>query len=860
MKEQPLIGGRGYWQVVQGYVDIFLVANLKTNPEVLKAGRRHHLLRLEKGQSICSGDYIKESGYGLLAIPSEQAVFICKEDEITNGYKKTKEALITIKKIMETKLHETSQKEIGVEESLKVLEFEVCSLIRRYYYQRHEKIKEQFYERQQQDQLAIKKGIASLADAVITETSFEEEQIKDSPLVKVCKRVGQVNKISIGLPSNVTEEVELSDIVKASRIRTRRVALKDKWWKKDHGSLVAFYESGEPVALISIKYGQYLMYDPRQDEDIPVTREVAERLDNFAYCFYRSFPSTVMTVKKIATFAMGSSNKKDLWMVALMGLLGGLLGMLTPYITGILFDKIIPQAEASQLVQVGFLMLASALGTFMFQLTRSFAMLRMEGITESTVQAAVWDRLISLPVPFYRNYSAGELATRAMAVTKIRRLLSGLATSTLLSSLFSGLNIFLLYHYSKELARVGLILVAIAVLMTAILGFAQMKLERQVIKKIEKISGLLFQLIQGIPKFRSTGVEKRAFYKWAKPFGQQRSLIFKKELIAKGMQVFNSVFPLICTMVLYYFYLKKQVELEPGRFIGFYAAFSTFLTAMLTMAETILSINTIIPIYESAKPILTTLPEYDEEKADPGTLTGEIEIKHISFRYEEKSPLVLDDVSLQIKEGEYIALVGASGSGKSTLLRLLLGFEKPDQGQIYYNDRDMSKVNLQAIRRQLGVVLQNGQLMSGTIYHNIVGSHPNLDMKDALEATKKVGLYEDIKRMPMGMHTVVSENGTTLSGGQRQRLLIARAIVNQPKILFFDEATSALDNTTQNIVQESLEAIKSTRIVIAHRLSTIKHCHRILVLEKGKIVESGTYEELMEQEGVFRKLAKRQAL
>jgi ATP-binding cassette subfamily C protein len=364
-------------------------------------------------------------------------------------------------------------------------------------------------------------------------------------------------------------------------------------------------------------------------------------------------------------------------------------------------------------------------------------------------------------------------------------------------------------------------------------------------------------MIGGISRFRVAGAEKRAFFQWAKAFARQRKIEYRNEVIDNTLTTFNSIFPIIATMLIFIaaFYNRN---LGTGSFIAFNSAFTGIMTAMVALSAVILSINTVITIYECMEPILQTKPEYDEWKEDPGELDGSIELSHITFRYQPDASAVINDLSLRINKGEYLAIVGPSGCGKSTILRLLLGFEKPEAGNIYYGGHDINKVDIRAIRKQLGVVMQNSQLMIGDIRSNVLGTNPNLTIEDAVEALKMAGIYQDIEAMPMGIFTVISEGGSTLSGGQRQRLLIARVLVNKPKIIFFDEATSALDNKTQAIVSKSLDALDATKVVIAHRLSTIINCDRILVIDKGCIIEEGKYEDLMKKEGTFYELAKRQ--
>jgi ABC-type bacteriocin/lantibiotic exporter with double-glycine peptidase domain len=294
--------------------------------------------------------------------------------------------------------------------------------------------------------------------------------------------------------------------------------------------------------------------------------------------------------------------------------------------------------------------------------------------------------------------------------------------------------------------------------------------------------------------------------------------------------------------------------------MAFASAYGMVAAAQAMLAGVALAFASVKPMFDMTKPILEAEPEVAVGKKVISKLSGSIEINNISFRYREDMPLILDDVSLKIRPGQYIAIVGPSGCGKSTLLRLLLGFEKPGKGAVYYDGKDIHSIDLKALRKQIGCVIQNGKLMSGDIFSNITVSAPLLTLDEAWEAAEMAGVADDIRAMPMNMHTIVAEGGAGVSGGQRQRLLIARAIAPKPKVLMLDEATSALDNITQKHVSDSLNALKCTRIVIAHRLSTIRQCNRIVFLDKGKIVEDGAYDELIALNGQFAELVKRQQL
>jgi len=704
-------------------------------------------------------------------------------------------------------------------------------------------------------------GLASLGGKEKGTDPLEET---GDPLLDACRLIGRAMGIEIAAPAwsgggKSAPVMTLDALARNSNFRTREVALTGEWYKEDGGPILGFMkEDGRPVALIPDSPTVYTLYDVSLHSNKRVDRDTALKLKDWGVVFYRPFRLKEIGLGDLLSFGLQSCWKRDLLVIALMGILGGLLSTAVPLATGIVFDSVIPEGNKGALLQILLMLGAAALASMFFQLTRSLATMRLEGKMDGSLQAAVWMRLLSLPVPFFRQFSAGELAMRAMGISQIRMILSGTTLNTVLSGIFSIFTFVLLFFYDARLALIAAALVVLAIMVLGFLGYRKVRLEHRVLEASNHITGLMLQLIGGVLKFRVAGAEKSAFSRWAREFGRQRQLAVRRETVSNALTTFNAVFPVVANIIIFYALTSSARTLPPVQFVGFFSAFSTFMLSMVSLSDALIGANLVIPLYQRAKPILDTLPEDDDSKLNPQALTGSIEVSHVSFRYHPDGPLVLRDISFEVKEGDYVALVGTSGCGKSTLLRLLLGFEKPETGNIYYNGQDLTKADLRAVRRQLGVVLQNSQLMTGNILSNIIGANPNLTIDDAWEAARMAGIEEDIKDMPMGMFTIISEGAGTISGGQKQRLMIARAIVNKPKILFFDEATSALDNRTQAIVSESLDKLQATRIVIAHRLSTIINCNKILVMDQGRIVESGTYQELMAKDGIFAALARRQ--
>jgi len=688
-------------------------------------------------------------------------------------------------------------------------------------------------------------------------------------VLAACRMIGRHLGVEMRMPKGFTASGNpLNDaavLARASSVRYRDVVLKGAWWKQDNGPLLAFRPSetgnAPAVALALIRCGRaYFVSDTEKGTRDRLTPELASSIAPKAVMFYRPFPPRPLGWSDLLLFGLHGT-WRDVFTMLAVGAATGLLALLMPVATGILFDTIIPGAQRGQLYQMAIMLFAASITGFLISLTANVAMMRMEGRMEAGVQSAVWDRLLSLPVRFFKQYNSGDLVGRSLAIGQIRQMLTGAVLTSLLTGVFSIFSFILLFQYSSSLALIATVLVLVAALMSASCGWLQMRNQRAIYEVMGRISGLTLDLMSGIAKLRMSGTESQAFARWAEEFTKQKSISNRAARVSIAMTIFSRIFPSVTGIAIFYFgwnMMKGGAGLTPGGFVAFNAAFGQFLGASLGLAMTAISVIGIIPAYERAKPILKAIPEAQGASSlDPGRLHGAIECSRILFRYESDLPLVLNDISIQIKPGQFVAFVGHSGSGKSTLFRLLLGFETPESGSIYFDGMDLADIDPQALRRQMGVVMQNGKVFDGDIFTNIVGASP-LTIADAWAAARSAGFDKDIEAMPMGMNTVISEGGGGLSGGQRQRLMIARAIVHRPRILLFDEATSALDNQTQSIVSRSLEALEATRIVIAHRLSTIINADQIYVFDQGRITQHGTYEELAGQEGLFRDLAQRQ--
>ncbi|MEC4020765.1 NHLP bacteriocin export ABC transporter permease/ATPase subunit, partial [Streptomyces sp. H27-D2] len=677
-----------------------------------------------------------------------------------------------------------------------------------------------------------------------------------------CRRVAEVAGIEVTAPTeggalndrmNPVERVALS-----SRFRTRVVKLDGRWWRENSGPLVGHRAgTGDPVALLW-RRGRYEAVEPATGERSRIGRASADAFEPRAVMFYRPLPDQPMAAWRLLRFSLRGT-RPDLRNLVLGGLVAVGLGALVPIATGQVLGVHVPNAETGLIVQISMAIVVTTIVSASFMLLQNVSILRMEGRIEGTLQPAVWDRLLRLPTKFFAERSTGELASAAMGVSAIRRVLSGISSVAVTAGTIGTVNLALLLYFSVPLALTAVgMLVVIASLFLG-MGLWQLRWQRQLIQLNNKLNNQAFQTLRGLPKLRVAAAESFAYAAWARQFARSRELQQRVGRMKNLIAVCNAVYLPLCTLIMFMLLAgPARGSLSASGFLTFNTAVTMMLSSVTQLTGALISAAAVLPMLEQIKPVLDEVPEVRGGSTQPGTLAGGIEARGLSFRYAEDGPLVLDDVSFQVRPGEFVAIVGASGCGKSTLLRMLIGFDTPTSGDVAYDGQDLAALDQAAVRRQCGVVLQNSQPFTGSILDCICGAEM-FSLEEAWDAAEMAGLAEDIRGMPMGMHTVLSDGGGTVSGGQRQRLMIAQALIRRPRVLFFDEATSALDNETQRVVTESTRKLRATRVVIAHRLSTVMDADRVIVMAEGRVLQQGPPAELLaDTGGLFHELVRRQ--
>jgi NHLM bacteriocin system ABC transporter ATP-binding protein len=655
----------------------------------------------------------------------------------------------------------------------------------------------------------------------------------------------------------LSPEEQLTGILRPRGIMMRDIQLRGDWWKECIGPLLGYTKDGRLVALMPTKTGLGYQYR-EQDGTIRKVghREMEKELKPKAITFTKALPLTPLRVKDLLRFTWSVISGPNALLMVICALVVVLLGMFTPMANKLIFDTVIPTGDASGLLPITGLLIGATISTLLLTLTRNLYIIRIRNIGEMHVQNAIMARTFLLSPTFFSKNPSGELSEKLNNVSTLATLLNEAMVGALLNAVLSVIYLIQVNIYGGKLFWPA---VAVVVLQygALLLNYRRaVYVQNNYTERVAKLSGLEYNLFAGIQKLKLTGSETRAFARWLDHYSETARFLYNPALKSRLYPALTAFLGIGGTMFIFWSTLSNGVSTSD--YIAFSSAFGMMTAAITQLQLVIPNLSQIKPLLESVKPILEEVPEMEDKAPQVEDLFGGIEVSGLSFRYQEDGPMILDDLSLKIEPGEYVGIVGKSGCGKSTLIRLLLGFEQPLSGGIYYDNYDLAKVDKASLRRKIGCCLQSGSLFTGDLFHNITVTAPWATHEDAWEALRMASLEDDVRKMPMGLFTLVSEGGGGLSGGQKQRILIARALISKPDILFFDEATSALDNIAQKAVSDNLDELMCTRVVIAHRLSTIRHCDRIIVLDKGKIAEEGTFEELMENKGLFYEMSLRQ--
>lgn len=722
----------------------------------------------------------------------------------------------------------------------------------------------QLKKRKQNDDEQFSNALLGIAGAVLNKkiiSAFSNEEITNLAINKIFQYFRIKINENIELPKKFNNlDDEINFICRPYGIWHREITLEDKWYKYAFGPMLGtLKENNEPVAIIPSRIsGRYSIYNLKTGKKTKLNRFTVKTLSNEAVYFYCPLPLRKLKVVDLLKYMVSQITVADVVLFFLMTAVTSVVALLSPLFTKWLFGYVIEQKDYILLVGLSTFMITFSLTQLLIACFKTLIDSRIGTKIELTMSNATMQRLLSLPSSFFKNYGSGELIVHVRQLTTFCSQIISSVIVPIVTALFSFISIGQIWMFAPSLVIPSLIVTIINIVFSFSVAYVRSRIFKKQLKTSAKENGMSYAMITGIQKIKLAGAEKRMFSRWSDLYIKNVKLEFNPPLYIKLASSISFLITSVGTIIMYGIAINHKIPISD--YYAFTSAFATVSSAFTALASVTTSIGTIRPTYKMAKPLLDAVPESSETKLCLNNLRGNLELNNVSFRYSDDMPLVINNLSLKINPGDYIAIVGKTGCGKSTLIRLLLGFEKPQKGAIYYDKHDLNNIDLQSLRQNIGTVMQNCKLFNSDIYSNITISAPWVKEEDAWRAAKIASIDEDIKKMPMGMHTFISEGQGGISGGQRQRLAIARAVVSNPRILIFDEATSALDNVTQKKVSDAIDSLKCTRIVVAHRLTTIKNCHRIIVLDKGQVVEEGTYDDLIKKNGFFAELVKRQRI
>ena len=718
---------------------------------------------------------------------------------------------------------------------------------------------DQFHEREAYDRKLLEESFIGAAGIVygqkISDRLLDKSIITEQVIDELLK---YYHFQPVKIPNTITDsKAQLDYCLRKYGLMKRKIKLQKDWFADAFGPILAYSKDGEEaVVLLPNRFGRHYSFRDQSGCTVRVNATTAELFQEDAYCFYKPLPQQKLRAADLILYMKGCMQTNDICLLVGSTLLMSLVGVMIPQIVKVLTGVIAIGENYGLLHSLALCTLCIIISIHLFGAVIDATISKIRIKTMLQMQSAIMMRILSLPVAFFRKFNPGQLADCSAAVNHLCELLIKSTVGTGLTTLAALLYLIPIFRFTPELAASALIIIILTVGFGMLSAVIQTRISTKQMELSAQEAHMRYNVISGIQKIKLAGAEKRFFAKWLSEYNKSRAMTYSPPLWILLQRVFSIAISLFSYVILYYIAISKQTE--PSNFLAFSVAFSLLLGALRFFSDAMLSLGKIRPFMKTAEFLLQANPETTNEKKFVTELSGNIDLNNVFFRYSNTSPYLLKGISLKIRSGEYIAVVGRTGCGKSTLVKLLLGFEVPEKGAIYYSGSDVNALDLSSLRHNIGTVMQDSDLFQGDIYSNITISAPKATMEDAWEAAENAGIAEDIREMPMQMHTLISAGQGGISGGQKQRILIARALVGKPRILIFDEATSALDNITQRHISNALDKLKCTRIVIAHRLSTVRHCSRILVLDDGVIAEDGTYDELLARNGIFAELVKRQ--
>ena len=808
-------------------------------------GRKLLLAQLHPGETVPAFNYMDEEGqtwnFQIMSLDEEAGITVAEDDAPDRHRDEFARAA-----------HIPDVEKIGYDEAV----VEV--------YRLHQVKDDAFiYQVDKDGRLFYENGLKAIYEHFEGSVRQTEDPLSGNDLFNAVQYICKKKDIQLETYESITraegQDFLVEDIARLSDFLVRQVTLEENWYRKDSGILLGFYREGEKAVVLQPHgFGSYDVVDLSAGEIRRIDRDIAETLLNYAYVIYRPLPAKKAGIKEIAAFLLKELSYRDALRYFIMTVLGIAVGVLLTMLNKWIFDRFIPEKDWIGLFQTVGMLLAFTLGKILFGIVGNTASLRMTVNARYDLQAAVYHRTLNLPQKVLDSVDSADLAGRITGFSNTCIKLVSEVSSAVISAVTGLVFLVLMLGYSKTLTAGGVLLIMIYIIINFLITGKRIRYEKETLEYDGRLRSELYQALTGIEKIRLSGSENNVLYRYICHFLKVKEIGRLQKLCMIAQNSIDYVISGIFMLILICLVSFGNIPLTTGEYMAFASAYGSFTGAVIALTGLYSGIMGAKPEWDRFRFALDNEPEISKGRIRPDHLNGKIDIDNLVFSYEKGEPNVLDGISVHIEPGEYVGVVGASGSGKSTLLKMLLGFIAPDKGKIYYDNMDLATIDKREIRKKMGVVLQSDSLISGSIADNLSIMSPGLKQSRMLEVLGKVGLREDIENMPMGLQTILDAENPTISGGQKQRLIIARALASDPSIILFDEATSALDNITQSRVCETLKNLDATRIVIAHRLSTVMNCDRIIVLDKGRIAEEGTYEDLMKKDGIFAGMAKRQ--